>query len=387
VIPAQQPRSLFESFFMAGFECSSHRRADGERLDLICATDHDKNAREDFRACVDRGLLTIRDGLRWHLIEDESGQRDWDSWLPVLDAAQDSGAQVVWDLLHYGLPDHLPLRHPRFVDRFASYAADAAKIHREVTGTPALVCPINEISYFTWAVNTGYFPGLAEAPRGWVKERLVTAALAACRAMKNADPEIRFVWAEPLINIFPASTLVDDLARAEALHLGQFEAYDMLLGRSRPELGGGPWAVDALGFNYYPDNQWVDGGSTIPLGHHHYRPLSNLLAEAYERFGKPIFLSETGAEGSARSSWLHYVCDEVREAQSLGVPVLGICLYPVASFPGWDDLRMAEVGLLGPAASDGSRSRHAGLRRELERQQRIHSEPPETLHAQSLRID
>ncbi|KJB90331.1 hypothetical protein N826_04405 [Skermanella aerolata KACC 11604] len=34
--------STFNSFFMAGFECSAHRRRDRRRLDLIAATDHDR---------------------------------------------------------------------------------------------------------------------------------------------------------------------------------------------------------------------------------------------------------------------------------------------------------------------------------------------------------
>ena len=41
----------FESFFMAGFECSSHRRRDGVRLDLIRATGHDKHVLADYRQC------------------------------------------------------------------------------------------------------------------------------------------------------------------------------------------------------------------------------------------------------------------------------------------------------------------------------------------------
>jgi hypothetical protein len=58
----------FDSFFMAGFECSSHRRRDGVRLDLIRATGHDRHVLEDYRLCRQAGLRTLRDGLRWHLI-------------------------------------------------------------------------------------------------------------------------------------------------------------------------------------------------------------------------------------------------------------------------------------------------------------------------------
>ena len=59
----------FASFFQAGFECSSHRRRDGVRLDLIRATGHDKHVLQDYRQCRQLGFQTLRDGLRWHLIE------------------------------------------------------------------------------------------------------------------------------------------------------------------------------------------------------------------------------------------------------------------------------------------------------------------------------
>ena len=45
----------FNSFFQAGFECSSHRRRDGVRLDLIRATGHDKHVEQDYRQCHDLG--------------------------------------------------------------------------------------------------------------------------------------------------------------------------------------------------------------------------------------------------------------------------------------------------------------------------------------------
>jgi hypothetical protein len=35
---------LFQSWFIGGFECSTHRRRDGRRLDLLASTCHDVNA-------------------------------------------------------------------------------------------------------------------------------------------------------------------------------------------------------------------------------------------------------------------------------------------------------------------------------------------------------
>src|SRR5689334_21011160 len=96
---------IFDSFLMAGFECSSHRRRDGVRLDLIRATGHDRHALHDYRLCRKLGFRTLRDGLRWHLIEKSPGKYDWSSWRPMLEAAEAAGVQVIWDLFHYGVPD------------------------------------------------------------------------------------------------------------------------------------------------------------------------------------------------------------------------------------------------------------------------------------------
>ncbi|TIO39082.1 MAG: beta-glucosidase, partial [Mesorhizobium sp.] len=86
----------FDSFFMGGFECSSHRRKDGVRLDLVRATGHDSHAERDYRGCANLGLRTVRDGLRWHLIEKAPGVYDWSSWAPMIEAANLAGVQVIW---------------------------------------------------------------------------------------------------------------------------------------------------------------------------------------------------------------------------------------------------------------------------------------------------
>lgn len=365
-------RRQFQSFFMAGFECSSHRRPDGLRLDLIGSTAHDRLALPDYQGCTALGIRTVRDGLRWHLIETAPGRYDWSSWLPMLEAAAEAGVEVIWDVLHYGAPDHVDLGAPDFISSFACFAGEAARVHRELTGRAALACPINEISFFTWAVRTGYFPAVGPDEKGWFKRQLVKASVAGARAMRAADPECRFIGAEPLIHVAPRpQAAADEQRSAEEQRLGQFEAYDMLTGRSAPELGGSEAWIDVVGLNFYPDNQWYADGLTLPMGHHDYRPLADMLVEVFERYAKPIMISETGAEGSARPAWLHYVCDEVREAMRRGVPVQGICIYPVTAYPGWDNSRHAHVGLFTTPHSDGRRGVYGPLAEELRRQQML----------------
>jgi hypothetical protein len=361
----------FASFFQAGFECSSHRRRDGVRLDLIRATGHDRHVLNAYRQCRELGFRTLRDGLRWHLIEKEPGKYDWSSWLPMLEAAEEVGMQVIWDLFHYGSPDPVDQAGEDFPKRFADFAVAALELRETVTRQPPTVCPLNEINFLSWAIDDGYFPHVGPDQRGWFKGQLVRAAIASARAVKQRWPSSTIVWAEPLIHIAPHDRRRETIRAAEANLSGMYEAYDWILGLAKPELGGDPSFADVVGVNFYPHNQWYFEGPTIPMGHHEYRPLSDMLVEFSERYQKPVFISETGAEGSARAAWLHYVCDEVREAQRRGTRVEGICLYPITAYPGWDNSRHCHVGLFSSVQSNGSRHVYEPLFKELERQREI----------------
>ena len=142
----------------------------------------------------------------------------------------------------------------------------------------------------------------------------------------------------------------------------------MLSGRLWPQLGGKEQFLDIMGLNYYYDNQWLLHGP--PIDHHHrlQKPFRKILAENYARYGRPILVSETGIEGEMRVPWLAYIGDEVRAAMRSGVPVLGVCLYPVINHPGWDDNRYCENGLFHAAVEHGSRAVYQPLAGELARQ-------------------
>jgi beta-glucosidase/6-phospho-beta-glucosidase/beta-galactosidase len=359
---------MFDSFFQAGFECSSHRRKDGVRLDLIRATGHDRHIRQDYDLCAQLGLRTLRDGLRWHLIETVPGKYDWSSWMPALEAAEEAGVQIIWDLFHYGSPDHVDQSAPDFADRFTQFALAAVEVQQSISRRPPLVCPLNEINFMSWAVEVEYFPRVGPRQVGWFKRQLARTGIAAARAIKDRWPNAFISWAEPLVHVAPRSHRRPEVRAAEKYRQGQFEAYDWITGRAEPELGGDPSLADVIGLNFYPHNQWYLNGPTIPMGHHEYRPLADMLLEVSERYGKPLFISETGAEGSGRPAWLHYVCDEVRSAQGRGARVEGICLYPITAYPGWDNSRHCHVGLLSSIVSEGTRHVYEPLLEELERQ-------------------
>ncbi len=377
---------IFKTFWMAGFECSCHRRSDGRRLDVIAATAHDRFAVRDYARVSRLGIRTVRDGARWHRIERSPGRYDFSSLLPMVRAAREAGVQVIWDLCHYGWPDGLDIFRPEFVDRFAEYSRAVARLIAAETDEIPWYAPVNEISFWSWAGGDVAYLNPGATGRGFeLKAQLARAALAAIDAVWSVDPRARILHGDPAIHIVADPLRPATAPQAEGHRLAQFQAWEMIAGRLWPQLGGDPRYLDVLGLNFYPNNQWILDGPTIERGAPLYRPLREILREVWERYGRPLVLAETGAQEGARAPWLRYVADEVLAARRGGVPVHGICLYPVLDYPGWDDDRHCQSGLWGYPDLGGDRPIHPPLAEELARQiERFRGEPePSETHEPS----
>jgi beta-glucosidase/6-phospho-beta-glucosidase/beta-galactosidase len=193
-----------KSFWIAGFECSCHCRKDGRRIDLLAATGHDRFAAADYARAHSLGLTTVRDGVRWPLIERSPGRYDLSSLARQVSAAQRAGVQVIWDLCHYGWPEHLDIFRPEFVDRFAGFARAVARRIADETGEPPFYAPVNEISFWSWAGGDMALFNPCETGRGFeLKTQLVRACLAAIDAIRSVDPRARILHADPAVHIVP----------------------------------------------------------------------------------------------------------------------------------------------------------------------------------------
>jgi hypothetical protein len=242
----------------------------------------------------------------------------------------------------------------------------------EETGRPPLVAPVNEISFVAWGAGTdGFLNPFALGRGAEIKAQLVRAAIAAIEAVWSVAPAARIVHPDPLIHVAPDPAKPEDHEAAGHAHRAQYESWDMLAGYRRPELGGHPRYLDIVGVNHYPWNQWIYNGPEIKPGHTLYRPLRSLLAEVYARYRRPLLLSEVGTEGDGRAPWLRDVGREVRAALRAGIPIAGVCLYPVTDYPGWDNERHCPTGLWGYPDATGERPLYQPLARELRRQQAL----------------
>ena len=239
---------------------------------------------------------------------------------------------------------------------------------RAETDAVPFYSPVNEISFFSWGGGDVQYLNPFARGRGLeLKVQLVRAALAAIDAIRAVDPRARFVHCDPMISITADPARPQDVARARGHHEAQYQAWDMICGAAWPQLGGSPEALDIIGVNYYSNNQWVLDGPVLDIGHELYRPVRRLLAENFGRYGRPLFIAETGTENDRRAAWLRYIHGETCAALAAGVPIEGICLYPVVNHPGWDDDRACQNGLLEAEATPCGRRVYGPLAEELAR--------------------
>ncbi|MDQ6676868.1 MAG: beta-glucosidase [Acidobacteriota bacterium] len=336
---ALEPPHLFRSFWMGGYECSTHKSHLG-RLDMIAGTQHDVQAESDYSLLHTANMRTARDGLRWHLIERERGSYDWSSFEPMLQAALNTKTQVIWDVCHYGWPDWLDLFSPEFPDRLARFAQAAARVIQSHSADVPFFAPVNEISFFSWAASRNLmFPYAARRDQA-IKRQLVRGALASIQAIREVDSRARFIFPEPTIHVVARRGHPETENKAVLYSNSQFEAWDMIAGFAQPGLGGKPEYLDILGSNFYASNEWeVVGARRIVWDQQprdpRWRPLHSLLQDTWERYRRPLFLAETSHVGVGRPAWILDAGTEVYEARLAGIPVEGICLYPIIDRYDW----------------------------------------------------
>ncbi|MGV3616037.1 MAG: family 1 glycosylhydrolase [Fimbriimonas sp.] len=360
---------MFRSFWMAGFECATGFNRDREWIDQIAATSHDTRADEDFAACRRMGLRTAREGIRWPLV-DRGLRYDFESFESRLAAAQRHGIELVYDLFHYGYPKSIsdPMGE-EFVERFADYCFETARFLRERADGPYYFTPVNEPSYFAWAAGEAavfapYLTGRAYD----LKVQLIRAAIRGIDAIRSVLPEARIVNADPFCRVVTPPDRADLADEVRFFNeTAVFESWDMLAGRSLPELGGSPAHLDIVGINYYWTNQWTFGTTDSPLLESDPRcwSLREVIRHVWQRYENPIVVSETSHSQSNKAWWLRTVADEAMASLREGIPLHGVCLYPILGMPEWHDQSVwAHMGLW-EVADDGNRTLHRPMAEAL----------------------
>jgi hypothetical protein len=348
---------MFKSFFMGGFECSMGWNSHGRPIDQIAATQHDRFLHQDYRLLKEAGLYVAREGVRWPLI-DREGEYDFDSLQRIIDASNQHGIELIYDLFHFGFPEDIDLFSPDFISRFADYCFEVARCVLACSDGPYYFTPVNEPSYFAWAAGeAGLFAPYATGRGPELKRLLIQAAIQGINAIRAVCPSARFVNADSLCRVVapPGNSQLEWEAH-QFNSVAVFESWDMLCGREHPEYGGSTSHLDIIGINYYWTNQWQIDRRGIPLAEDDPRrwPLHKLVRSVSERYDADLVVSETSHINDMRASWMHEVVRETRLIQKQNLPLHGICLYPILGMPEWhDEAIWTRMGLWDLVEQDG----------------------------------
>jgi beta-glucosidase/6-phospho-beta-glucosidase/beta-galactosidase len=336
----------FHSFWMAGYECTDKLNAFGNRVDFLNVTGHLQMIDEDYKQLIPFGIKTVREGIRWSQIEKSPYEYDWSTVSKMIDHGTLNNIQQIWDICHFGFPDDLTPLHPLFAKRFAALCRAFVQFYRsKKPDGPLIVTPINEVSFLSWLGGDvrGTTPYCTKQGLE-VKLGLMRAYIEGVSVMREMDASIRILTTEPLVNMVPPlNATSQQIAFAAHAHESQYESVDMLCGRICPELGGLPEYLDILGFNYYYNNQWITENqgflswTNIPFDLR-WKPLRALLLEAYHRYEHAIAVTETSHPGIDRPDWIRFVGEECAALLYQGIPLWGVCLYPIIDRPDWDRL-------------------------------------------------
>lgn len=336
----------FRSFWMGGYECTDKLNTFGNRVDFLNITGHLDMVDQDYKDIAQFNIKTVREGVRWSQVEKRPYDYNWNDIRTMILSGQRHGIQQIWDLCHFGFPDDLTPLHPMFARRFAAFCRAFVQFYRTIIpyGT-LIITPINEVSFLSWLGGDARGTSPYCINMGWeVKYRLMKAYIEGVAAARAIDPAVRILTTEPLVNMVPPCNATDEQAAFAAVqHEHQFQVLDILSGKICGELGGKPEYLDILGFNYYYNNQWIcNTGQFLPWANEEadprWRSFSSLLQECYCRYNRPMVLSETSHPGEHRPNWIENIANESVLLLEAGIPLWGICLYPIIDRPDWDKL-------------------------------------------------
>jgi len=369
-------------FWIGGYEGADHVNGHGLPLDLVRSSGHWDRIDEDHRLAAQAGLRCVRESIGWRLSEGAGGAIDLTRAVRIQASARRHGLQVLWTLMHYGLPGDLSLYDDAMIPRLVRFAAEVARVLGPGETRPPVFTPVNEIGFLAWAAAQpmmfappNNLPGAMSnlGPEPWressrvsgyaIKRRLARAAIGAMAAIQQALPQARFLHVEPLVHVVAPCRRRDLGGLARQIADWQWQAWDLLAGRIEPDLGGRPEWLNIVGVNHYHSSQWeVDTEARLDWAGRdpRRRPLRVLLLQTWQRYRRPLIVAETSHVGVGRGDWLHEVADEVRGARAAGVPVQGLCIYPLVDRPDWQEpAHWHRSGLWHVDANDPALPRHA----------------------------
>lgn len=354
--------------FATGVENSAPLLPGGHRVDELEKCGHYEHWREDFGQAREMGIGAIRYGPPLHRVLPSPAGYDWSGVDDQMAWLQENGMEVFADLCHFGAPAWMSgLDDPALPTTLGEYAGEFARRYPWVR----YYTPVNEI--YIAALFSSYHGWWNEARKGeraFVRTvvNLARGHELAVEAILRERPDAVIVQCESIERYEPAS----GTGAGAASHAARWNelrclALDLTLGRPLSptlrsalaragvrdtglELFGRARGRDRrwLGADYYAGCEQVvrEDGSRGPSSHR--VGLASVARSYYDRYGIPLYLTETNRDDGRAVEWLHEQWNEVLLLRATGVPVHGFTWYGLTDSVDWARLLREERGIPDP---------------------------------------
>jgi dTDP-4-dehydrorhamnose reductase len=372
-----------------GLECTINRVGDNF-IDQLAYGDIYNNPRIDEIAAL--GIRKLRFPILWERHQPErDAPIDW-SWTETqLARLTEKGVDPIAGLVHHGSgPAFTDLLDPQFPEMLADYARKVAEKFPSIT----YYTPVNE------PLTTARFSGLyglwyphGRSDRSFLEALLnqLEGVVRAMRAIREINPAAKLVQTEDLGKTYCTPGLA---YQAKFENERRWLTFDILCGRLTEKhklwkyfirkgitaerlqfFIDNPCVPDLFGFNHYvtserfldqdyrayPRHLWggnrkhryVDTeAARSDIGEPH--GLKILLGEAWERFGKPMAITEIHlhCHREEQIRWFKYVYDAAREVAAGGIDLKAVTAWALFGATGWDKLLTQPGGAYEPGVFD-----------------------------------
>ena len=331
---------IFPTFFMAGFECSTFVWKDGERKDYVVRhRARPLPARTTTTAVEALGIGVVREASAGRWSTGATGATTGRRSSPVVDALGKHHLTADLGPLPLRLPGRLSTPSPRSASGASrDYCRAVAEYLRAARPAPHFFTPLNEITFFAAAgTDMGWMYPFAKGKYAEMKRALCRMAIEGVEgASARWTRAARMVHVDPIVHAVPPEDRPDlaDEAWKQAYEEA-YEAWDMLAGKTHPELGGAPEILDIVGVNVYHFSQAQMNAdkSRAVLGPRDPRrkPLGEMLLFAWERYHRPLIIGETSGHQDQRAEWLRMTMEESLQALNSGVDLQGSASTPAST--------------------------------------------------------
>lgn len=333
----------------------------GRILDEYELTQHYERRSQDLELMGTLGVSMARYGVPWYRIQPEKGRWDWEFADAALNHLLDLGIHPIVDLVHYGTPDWVEgaFLNPDFPKYMTEYAVKVAERYRDQIWW---YTPLNEPRITAhYCGRIGWWPPYHKGWKGFM------AILKACcrgimeveHALRLVDPEIVTMHVDAMDTY---ETRIEELRDKASFNQSLVcLPMDLITGRICDSHELLEWCQeigltnedvewffrnrvmpDLIGLNMYPmfsRRELVPSGKSVRYAARYgTRDMVKFLGRTYfNRYGKPLMISETAATGSheRRNRWIHESLSGVRELRAEGVPMVGYTWWPMFSLIGW----------------------------------------------------